>query len=75
MKKEEKSKIEKLLEENLETTREIREMTKYIKRYVIISQILGFVKLFLIAIPVALGIIYLPPFIEKIIQQYQNLLP
>jgi hypothetical protein len=75
MKKEEDDKVEKLLKENLETTQEIREMTRYIKRYVVVSQILGFIKLVLFVIPVVLGIIYLPPFIEKIIQQYQNLLP
>jgi hypothetical protein len=63
MKKEEDDKVEKLLKENLETTQEIREMTRYIKRYVVVSQILGFIKLVLFVIPVVLGIIYLPPFI------------
>jgi hypothetical protein len=66
--------IKKILEKNLQLTEEIYKKTKYIKRYVIISQIMGFIKILLILIPIVLGIIYLPPLLKDVYSQYKNLL-
>ncbi len=66
--------IKNLLEENLKLTKEIHKMTKYIRRYIIFSQIIGFLKLVLIIVPIILGIIYLPPLLKDVFAQYQELL-
>jgi hypothetical protein len=60
------------LEENLKQTQEIKEMTKYIKKYVVISQIFGVIKLALIIVPIVLGFIYLPPIFRDLMEQYRN---
>lgn len=64
----------KLLEKNLELSEKIYKNSKYIKRFVITSQILGFLKLLLIVVPIVLGIIYLPPLLKNVYSQYQELL-
>ncbi len=73
--------IKKLMEKNLELTEKMYEMTKYIKRYVIWSQILSVLKIFIIVIPIALGIFYLPallnqykPMIDETVNAYRQLL-
>ncbi|MDD5072111.1 MAG: hypothetical protein PHQ42_05270 [Patescibacteria group bacterium] len=66
--------IKKLLEKNLELTREIREMVKGIKRYVFWQRVWGALKILIIVIPIVLGIIYLPALLKDVYRQYQNLL-
>ncbi len=66
--------IKKILEENLKLTQEIHKMTKHIKRYVVMSQIMGVFKLILIIVPIILGFLYLPPLFKNAFQQYQELL-
>lgn len=66
--------IKKLLEKNLELTEDIYKKTKYIKKYVIIQQVLGVLKVLIIVVPIALGIIYLPPLLKNVYSQYQGLL-
>lgn len=66
--------IKKLIKKNLELTRETNEMIRYIKKYVIIQQVLGVIKIIIIVIPLILGIIYLPPLLKDAFQEYQNLL-
>ena len=66
--------IKKLLEKNLELTKDVREMVKKIRRFVIWQQIFGFIKILLIAVPIVLGIIYLPAILEKVLAPYKELL-
>ncbi|MFH1426956.1 MAG: hypothetical protein ABIG60_00265 [Patescibacteria group bacterium] len=66
--------IKKLLESNLKLTEEIHEMTKYIKKYVFLSKIFGVLKLLLIIVPLIIGIIYLPPLLQDVLKQYQDIL-
>ena len=66
--------IKKLLEKNLELTEEIYKKTKYIKRHVIIQQIFGLLKILIIAVPIVLGIIYLPPLLKDVYAKYQEFL-
>lgn len=71
---EEAGQVKKLLEKNIKLTEEILKKTKYIKRYVIMSQILGFFKILIIVVPIVLGIIYLPSLLKNAYSQYQELL-
>lgn len=66
--------LKKLLEENLEISRKNYQATKYIKRYVIWSQVMDVIKILIIVIPIILGIIYLPSLLKNLFGQYQDLL-
>lgn len=64
--------IKKIVEENLKLTQEIHKMTKYIKSYIIWSQVFGVLKLIIIIIPIVLGLMYLPPLLKGVMEQYQQ---
>ena len=66
--------IKSLLKKNLELTEEIYKMTKGVKRFVTMQRIFTVLKLLFIVVPIILGIIYLPPLIENLVKQYQDLL-
>lgn len=66
--------IKKILEQNLELNKAIYKHTKYIKNYVFWAQIAGVIKILLIVTPIVLGIIYLPPLLENLFEQYKGLL-
>ena len=66
--------IKKLLEKNIKLTDEILERTKKINRYVVFQQIFGVLKIFLIVVPIILGIIYLPKLLEQALEPYRELL-
>jgi len=66
--------IKKLLEKNLQLTQEVYKMTKSIKSFVIWQRIFGLLKILIIVVPIVLGIIYLPPLIKDLINQYQSIL-
>jgi hypothetical protein len=63
-----------LMEQNLQLSRELQDGIRYIKRYVVMSQVLGFLKLLLIVVPLILGIIYLPSLLSDMAKQYQDAL-
>lgn len=62
---EKQSELRDLLEENLKYTKEIWKISKKTKRYLIWVQVMDWIKIGLIVIPIILGIIYLPTWIEK----------
>lgn len=66
--------IQKILEEIRDLSRENHKMTKKIKRFVTISEVMGIIKLALIITPIVLGFIYLPPILKDIANTYKNLL-
>ena len=66
--------IKKLLEKNLKLTEEIHKMTKGIKSFVLWQRIFGVLKILIIVVPIVLGIIYLPPLIQSLTEQYQEIL-
>ncbi len=68
------NRIEELLEENLELTEEIHKMTKKIDRFVFWQKIFGTLQILIIVVPIVLGIIYLPPLLGNILNQYRELL-
>ena len=60
----EEADLEKLLKQNLTISQEILDISRYIKKYVFWKKVIGLVKVFIILVPIILGIIYLPPIIE-----------
>lgn len=66
--------LRQLLQENLEISKELQGMTKKIKRWVTMQRIWGILKILVILVPLALGAIYLPPLLQKVIQPYRELL-
>lgn len=66
--------IEKLIEQNLRLTEEIYKMTKKINHFILWSRIFGVIKILIIAVPVILGIIYLPPILKDAFDKYKNLI-
>ena len=66
--------LKKLLEENLELTRETHKIVKSIKSHIVLEQVLNILKILIIVVPIVLGIIYLPEIIEPYWDQYQQAL-
>ncbi len=66
--------VRKLINENLKLTKEIHEMIRYVKRFVILNQVLGVIKILLIAVPIVLGVLYLPPLLDQLFNQYREIL-
>jgi len=66
--------IKKLLEQNLKLTEEIFVMTKKIKSYITFQKFMSFIYILLIIGPIILGLIYLPPLLSGMFDQYKNIL-
>jgi|GEM_PF-2033210 hypothetical protein len=66
--------LRKLLVKNLEYTKEIHEMVKKIRRYIVFQQIYSVVKLVLIVIPIILAIVYALPLFKQAMGSYQQLM-
>ena len=58
--------IKKLLEQNLELTKEIYAMTKKIKSYITFQKVMSVIYIMLIVAPIILSIIYLPPLLKGV---------
>jgi cation transport ATPase len=67
--------IAALLEENLRCSRELLMMSKDIKKYIHSQNLWAIFRFFILAIPIVLGFLYLPPFIKDFIDHYRSLLP
>jgi hypothetical protein len=66
--------VETLLQENLKTSQETLKAVKKINRYILWQRILGWTKFFLIMIPLVLAFIYLPGYIRKAYDLYEQVL-
>ena len=66
--------IKKLLELNLKRNEEILTMTRDIKKYMKWQNIWSILRFVLIAIPIVLGFIYLPPLLKGVFKTYSDLL-
>lgn len=66
--------VEQLLEENLILTREIYRLTEKTRRYMLMGQILGAIKLVLILAPLIAAIVFLPPYLKQAFSTYSELL-
>jgi hypothetical protein len=70
----EKEKIERLLQENIKLTQEIHKMSKRVNRYVTIQHVLSIVYFLLIVVPLVVGAIYLPTFLNNYLGPYLELM-
>ncbi len=66
--------IKEIVEENLRLTKEIHEMTTKVRRYVVVARIFSILKILLIVVPIVLGILYLPPLMNNLIDKYKDFL-
>jgi len=66
--------IKKLLEQNLELTKEVHRMTKKIKNYVNFQKVMSAVYILVIVVPIILGMIFLPPLLKDVYNQYKEIL-
>ena len=71
--------LKKLIKQNIKLSRENKalieqdhEMIKKIRRFVIASQITWGLKFIIIAVPIILAILYIPPFFRDLIDKFQN---
>lgn len=62
------------MEQNLEYNKEIYRLALRTNRHITFQSVMGAVKLLLILVPIILGIIYLPPLLKNVFEQYQDLL-
>jgi len=66
--------IEKLLEENLELNKKILESADVTRRYIKFIRIFNVFKILLIIIPLVLALIYVPPFFQRVLNVYDEIL-
>lgn len=66
--------IKKLLEQNLKLTQEIYGMTRKIKSYLAFQRLVSVFYIIIIVAPIVFGIIFLPPLLKPMIDQYKDLL-
>lgn len=66
--------LKKLLQQNLKISKELLGTTKKINKYLLMQRVWGFLKILIIIVPIALGILYLPPIIKNLVEPYQDLL-
>lgn len=66
--------IKKLLEQNLALTKEIYRLTKKIKSYITFQKAMSVIYILLIIVPIIIGVIYLPPLLNGVYNQYKDLL-
>jgi hypothetical protein len=71
---EEAGQVKKLLEQNLRLTQEIYVMTKKINGYLAFQRLVSIFYLIMIVAPIILGIIYLPPLLNGLFDQYKDAL-
>ncbi len=63
-----------LLKKNIEYSQEILRLSLKTRRYILFAQIITLMKIVLIILPIVLAIIYLPPYAEKYIKDYVEIL-
>ena len=71
----EKMELGKMIKEALEISKRNQKDIQYIKRFVIWFQVWSALKFFIILVPIILGILYLPPFLENWFDAYREVLP
>ena len=64
--------LQRLLRENLKISQELYDLTKKIRRWSVWQRVWGVVKILIIAVPILLGIIYLPPLLQKNVAPLQK---
>lgn len=62
-----------LLKANLEISQELLKISKKFQKFLAFQKVWVVVKILIIAVPLILGAIYLPPLFQGVISQYQSL--
>jgi hypothetical protein len=70
----ENEELKKIIEKNNSLIEEIFVMTKKINKYIFWSQIISWIKFFLILAPIIFAFIYLPPYLKEAFNSYNELL-
>lgn len=65
--------LQKLLAENLKISKDLYQMMRKINRWVVHQKIWGIMKILIIAVPIILSIIYLPPLLKPAFESYQKI--
>ncbi|MFH0840934.1 MAG: hypothetical protein V1865_03085 [bacterium] len=66
--------VQKLIEENIALTKDIYELTKKVKKYMLWAQIFSVIKIILILAPIIIALIYLPPIFREAFSGYTEVL-
>ncbi len=66
--------IRELLKRNLELTEEILRLSRKTHLSLVWQNIFAVIKFAIILVPLIIGFLYLPPLIEKLLQQYSELM-
>lgn len=79
MRQEQQNNTQKLISENLlltkklnEETKKIKHEIKKIKRWIAIGRLITILEILLVIVPIALAIIYLPPFLKPYFEKIQE---
>lgn len=65
--------LKNLIKKNIKLSEDIHEIAVYVKKYIFWSKIFSIFKLFIIIIPLILSIIYLPPLLRQVLDQYEKI--
>ncbi|HCC23469.1 TPA: hypothetical protein DF272_04840 [Candidatus Falkowbacteria bacterium] len=65
--------LEMLLERNLDYAKKTYESAEKIRKYILWLKIINILKLVLIALPIILMLVFLPPFLKKSYETYDKL--
>lgn len=64
--------LKNLLKENIALTKELEERMQKVNRWIMWQKTFAWLKFILIAVPIVLGILYLPPLLQDIFMKYQD---
>lgn len=73
MNEETQEEIVRLLRENVRLSKKIQASVEKTEKYIFWMKVLNFIKVLLIAIPLVLALIYLPPAVQKLAATYQDI--
>lgn len=62
------------MQENLKQTKEVHEIVLKTKKYLFWGQVLGWLKFFVVVIPIVIAIFYAIPFLRTAMELYRNLM-
>lgn len=68
-----KSRVEELLEKNIEYNKKILQSVEKTRKYINYLKIVNMIKLIVIIVPLILALIYVPPFLQDMIEIYKDL--
>ena len=65
--------LKELIKKNIEISNEILVISKYIKGFIAWRKIISFIQLLIIVIPIVLALIYIPPFLEGLMESLEKM--